>query len=89
MNSLHYEFDLAADDVVEVTLKGNANVRLLDPANYARYRRGEKHRDYGGLARVSPVEIPAPSTGHGHVVVDLGGYGGTVRPSARVLKGAA
>ena len=26
MNSLHYEFDLAADDVVEVTLDKEANV---------------------------------------------------------------
>ena len=40
MNHLHYEFDLTADDVVEVTLDKQANVRLLDSANYSLYQQG-------------------------------------------------
>jgi Domain of unknown function (DUF1883) len=89
MNYLHYEFDLLPDDAVEVTLDGQANVRLLDPANFSRYQRGEKHTFYGGLAKESPVEISPPHAGHWHVVVDLGGYAGTIRAGARVLKGAS
>jgi hypothetical protein len=88
MNFLHYEFDLAANDVVEVTLDKQANVRLLDNTNYAAYRNGAQHHYYGGLAKSSPVRLVAPHAGHWHVVVDLGGYGGIVRASAQVLQGA-
>jgi hypothetical protein len=87
MNYLHYEFDLGSDDVVEVTLEKQANVRLLDDPNYSSYRNGSEHRYYGGLAKTSPVRIAAPHSGHWHVVIDLGGYAGTVRASARVLQG--
>lgn len=88
MNFLHYEFDLATDDVVEVTLDKQANVRLLDDSNFAAFRSGQQHRYHGGLAKSSPVRLAAPHAGHWHVVVDLGGYSGTVRASARVLQGA-
>ena len=89
MNYLHYEFDLTSDDVVEVTLDKQANVRLLDDTNYSLYRKGSQHRYHGGLAKTSPVKIPAPGSGHWHVVIDLGGYAGTVKASARVLQGAS
>jgi len=90
MNYLHYEFDLSEDDVVEVTLEGQANVRLLDPENYSLYSRGERHTYAdGGFARESPVELSPPHAGHWHVVVDLGGYPGTIRAGVRVLKGAS
>ena len=89
MNYLHYEFDLHPDDVVEVTLDKQANVRLLDSQNFALYRSGSKHRYYGGLAKETPVRIKAPHAGRWHLVIDLGGYAGTVRAAARVLQGAA
>lgn len=86
MTYLHYEFDLGVDDAVEVTLDKQANVRLLDPDNFARYSQGQRHHYFGGLAEESPVIIDAPHPGHWHVVVDLGGYAGSVRAAARVLK---
>lgn len=89
MNYLHYEFDLGSNDTVEVTLDKQANVRLLDATNFALYRSGAKHRYYGGLAKESPVKMSAPHAGHWHVVIDLGGYAGTVRATARVLQGAS
>jgi len=85
MNFLHYEFDLSSGDVVEVALDKQANVRLLDSANYSLYKNGKQHRYHGGLAKQSPVCMSAPHAGHWHIVVDLGGYGGTVRASARVI----
>jgi hypothetical protein len=88
MNYLHYEFNVGPDEIVEVTLDRQANVRFLDDANFALYRSGEKHRYYGGLAKSSPVLLEPPRPGHWHVVVDLGGYAGQVRASALVLKGA-
>jgi hypothetical protein len=88
MNFLHYEFDLSGDDIVEVTLDKQANVRLLDNANFSLYKSGKQHRYHGGLAKTSPTRIAAPHAGYWHVVVDLGGYAGTVGASARVLQEA-
>jgi hypothetical protein len=86
MNFLHYELDLSRGDTVEVMLDKQANVRLLDPINYSSYQRGEKHRYYGGLSKVSPLKLQAPYAGHWHLVIDLGGYAGTVRASVRTIK---
>jgi hypothetical protein len=88
MNFLHYEFERGSNDVVEVILDKQANVRLLDDENYSLYERGKQHRYYGGYAKFSAIRIPAPHAGHWHVVIDFGGYAGTVRASARVLQGA-
>jgi hypothetical protein len=91
---LHEEFDLREDDTVEVVLHGGvcpvggANVRLLDDANYALYCRQEPFRYHGGYAKESPVYLSAPYYGHWHVVVDLGGYAGTVGAAAWVLEDA-
>lgn len=79
MNYLHYPLDLAADDAVRVTLDKQANVRLLDDANFQRYQRGESHNYRGGLANKSPIVLVPPHAGRWHVVIDLGGYAGTVR----------
>jgi hypothetical protein len=87
MNFLHHEFDVGPDDIVEVTLTGQANVMLLDPTNYDRYRKGESFRYTGGHAKTSPVKLVPPSRGRWHVVVDLGGFGGRTRAGVRVLQG--
>ena len=88
MNFVHHEFDLAADDVVEVTLDGQANVRLMDDANYALYRDGKRHTYHGGFAISSPTTLSAPRAGHWHFIVDLGGFPGQVSAAVRVLQGA-
>jgi len=87
MNFLRYDLDLGPSDVVEVELDKEANVRLLDGINFAKYRRGERHTYYGGLAKVSPFRLSAPRPGHWHLVIDLGGYAGTVRASVRTIRG--
>ena len=88
MNFLHQEIDVGPDDVVEVTLDGQANVMLLDPENYDRYRKGESFRYHGGLAKTSPVRLVPPHRGRWYVVVDLGGFAGRVRAGVRVLQSA-
>lgn len=85
MNYLHYELQLSGQDLVEVTLDRQANVRLLDDLNYSSYQRGGQHRYYGGLAKSSPVRLRPPHAGHWHLVVDLGGYPGTVTASVRTI----
>ncbi len=87
MNYLHYDLQLGPGDIVEVTLDMEANVRLLDDHNYASYRQGGQHTYYGGLTKVSPARLGAPYPGHWHLVIDLGGYAGTIRASVRTLRG--
>ncbi len=87
MNYLHYEFDAGPEDVLEVTLEGSANVRLLDDANYEKYRSGEKHTyALGGFATKSPVHLEPPRQAHWHVVVDLGGYAGRIRAAVQQVR---
>lgn len=86
MRYLDYDLDVSAGDVVVVELNRAANVRLLDSNNFSRYRRGERHQYIGGLARVSPVRLSVPRNGHWHLVVDLGGYAGSVSASVSVLR---
>jgi len=75
-------------EVVEVVLQGSAaNVRLLDSSNLSRYKKGDRHKYYGGLAKQSPVRLQIPSSGHWYVTVDMQGLRGSVRSSARVLPG--
>lgn len=75
-----------AGSVVVAHLKGTeASVLLLDPINFARYRRRESYRYHGGHFRRSPAQIAVPTTGHWHAVVDLGGAAGRVAASIRVV----
>jgi hypothetical protein len=85
MKYLHWEIDTRPGDVVLVTLDRAANVRLLDSINYSYYRSGRSHRYHGGFARTSSIKVPVPHAGHWHVVVDLGGYAGSVRASVQVV----
>jgi hypothetical protein len=79
----------ARGSIVVVTLLGNpANVRLLDTANFNRYRESLEHEYAGGLARQSPVRLEVPSTGHWHLVVDLIGLSGTTRTTVEILPSA-
>ncbi len=85
MKYLHYEVSTNSDDVIEVTLDSQANVLLLDSWNYSRYREGESFEYRGGWAKQSPVRF-SPGSGNWHVVVDLGGYAGSVGAGVRVIR---
>jgi len=83
---LHSACHLNKGDVVVVTLDRQANVMLLDDSNYSSYKTGRNFHFYGGHAEVSPINITAPSTGHWHVAIDLGGGSGTIHPSIHIIK---
>jgi len=87
MKYLSYSFDAGPKDFIEVNLNKQANVRVMDSRNYQNYRIGRKHRHYGGLAKQTPVHIKPPHQGHWYVVIDLGGYAGTVIASVKLLRG--
>ncbi len=82
MNFLVYEFEAGPKDIIQVRLDKAANVRMLDISNFERYRDGQRHTYLGGRANKSTVNLKPPRHGHWYVVVDLGGYPGSVRASA-------
>ena len=75
--------------MLEVTLSHGANVRLLDSANFQRYKRGQRHQYTGGLAKRSPVRISIPSAGRWFAVVDMQGLRGSTTASFRVINRSA
>ncbi len=83
---LHADYHLDEGDIVHVTIDTQANVILLDDSNYQNYIQGRSFRHFGGLAKRSPVNIAVPSTGHWHVVIDLGGRSGRIRHSINIIK---
>lgn len=85
MRHLHYEVNAGPGDIIQVTLNKQANVKVMDGTNYQKYRRGQRHTYYGGLAKVSPANVSPPRQGHWHVTIDLGGHAGSVRAAVRVL----
>jgi hypothetical protein len=76
-------------EIVELTLSGNAaNVFLVDSSNFSSYKAGRRYTYFGGHAKQSPVRLQVPRAGHWYLVIDLGGYGGSVRHSMQILPGA-
>ncbi len=88
MQFLHQEFAAGPDDLVEVSLDGQANVMLLDPLNFDNYRRGQSFQYRGGLAESTPARLVPPHPGNWHLVVDLGGRSGSVRAGVRLVRGS-
>jgi hypothetical protein len=81
MEFLHSRFHLTPHERVRITLDSRANVRLMDDSNFSRFKQGGQHHYYGGHAKESPVVLGPPHSGFWNVVVDLGGYPGSVRAS--------
>jgi len=82
---IYNEIQAREGTIVEVTLDRQANVRLLDPTNYSRFKSGQKCRGYGGQVLRSPLRLQVPSSGTWYVVIDLGGSGGTIRHSVQII----
>ena len=75
-------------EIIQVTLTSAANVRLMDSSNFSNYKRGRRHKYFGGLAKRSPLKLQIPSSGHWHVAVDMQGLRGSTKASVSVLPGA-
>jgi hypothetical protein len=87
VNFLHYEIKAGPAEIIRVNINREANVRLLDPLNFAKYRLGKRCQPTAGPETYGPVQFVPPFKGVWHVVVDMEGRSGTVRASVDVLKG--
>lgn len=83
MDHLHWEFDAAPRDTLEITVDRPANVLLLDDANYKQYAADQAHSCFGGFAETSPVRLKPFRPGRWHVAVDAGRSGGQLRASVK------
>jgi hypothetical protein len=88
MDFVHYDLgQLRPGQVVQITLSLAAHVRLLDPANFDKYRTGQAYQFFGAYMTRSPAQVRVPSAGHWHLAVDLGGAQGTLTSSVTILGG--
>lgn len=78
-----------AGNVVVVTVDTQVNIRLLDSANFQRWRSGGNATGTHVKALRSPVRLKIPHSGHWYVAADLGGASGTFRWGVQVLSLAA
>ena len=85
MKFLHSKARIGPDNCFVVALSSQANVMLLDDCNFRNYRAGRRFEYQGGLVKRSPVRLSPPRLDNWHVVVDLGGYAGSVRANIEVI----
>lgn len=66
----------------------SADVLLLDPVNFSKYRDGRRPVFYsgGGRYRHSPARLSIPEEGHWYVIADLRGYSTGAKATVEVLK---
>ena len=63
------------DGQVVVHLRGSAaNVILLDPVNFDRYRYGLSFHYTGGLCTGTPVRLEIPKDGYWYLIIDCCGH---------------
>lgn len=86
MNFMHYEVKAGPGEIIKVTISRDANVRLLDQLNYAKYKLGKSYSATAGPETDGPVKFAPPYKATWHVVVDMEGRMGTVRAFVDVVK---
>ena len=76
MKFLYYDLgEQQKDNWVVAHLDGSAaNVILVDPPNFDRYRCGQPFVYTGGLYTRTPARLQIPRDGNWYLVIDCGGY---------------
>ena len=76
MRYLYYDLGEQEQETwVVAHLRGSAaNVILVDPPNFDRYRFGQFFQYTGGLCTRTPARLQIPHDGHWYLVIDCGGY---------------
>lgn len=84
----HHLGERAQGTTVVVRWKGgSANVLLLDPVNFTKYRESKLPVAYsdGGLFQCSPARLTVPQDGRWYVVADLRGFANAEAPTIEVF----
>jgi len=86
VNYLNYKLHAGPEQTIRVSLTNKANVRLLDPLNYYKYRAGRQYQSAGESTEETLVHFKPPHKGEWHVIIDLKGQEADVRASVQLLK---
>ncbi len=86
MQFQHAREFLNSGDVAVVNCSHQCNVLLMDDANFARFKSGQRHSYHGGFYKKLPAQIAAPHSGNWNVVLHLGGAGAQYRYGIRFMK---
>lgn len=82
----HYDLKaLRAGTVIEVTLNGANNIKLMTPANFQRFKELLDYKFQGGVAKKSPFRFTIPENGIWHLVVDAEGHARLAESSVKML----
>lgn len=74
MDFIHTREYLEAGDQVVVRCSHKCQVRVMDDANFQKYKNGLKHEFAGGpLTTTAPLKVPVPHLGFWNITLDLGG----------------
>ncbi|MGV8937157.1 MAG: DUF1883 domain-containing protein [Allorhizobium sp.] len=83
----HYDLkELRAGTIIEVTLSAVANVRLMTPGNFQRFKEALDFKYSGGVAKKSPIRLPIPESGHWHMIVDMEGHHGLADSAVKMIQ---
>ncbi len=70
MSFVHQRETLHEGDVVIVYCSKLCNIRLMNDANFRRYKNNVRHTYYGGAFDRFPAKIKVPSSGEWNITVD-------------------
>ncbi|MGL5655375.1 MAG: DUF1883 domain-containing protein [Fusobacteriaceae bacterium] len=74
------------DKIIQVSLQGTeCNVFLVNSSNFQKYKNGNQYTYYGGHTKSSLVDLGVPNYDHWYLVVDLGGYAGSIKSSVKII----
>lgn len=85
-NFIHAHQTLTKGDVVVVQCSHQCNVFLLDDQNFNLYRQRQKCIYHGGFAKLFPVKLAVPASGHWNVVIDLAGRQAEIQHSISFVR---
>jgi hypothetical protein len=72
MDFIHTREWLSGGDTVVVKITHQCNVRLMDDANFQKYKNGLKYESVGGFYKTAPIKVQVPHLGHWNITIDLG-----------------
>ena len=72
MSSQRFQVVTGPDREIEVSLSGEAYVKVMDRANLSKYQVGEDHEYHGESGKVTNVKIKVPFLGRWFIIVDSG-----------------
>src|ERR1700748_1926123 len=74
MKFVHDRTFLEKGDAVIVEGTAPCNIRLLDDANFTKFRTGRTYRYFGGTFEDFPARVAVPATGTWNITLDRGGH---------------